>query len=107
MGCSRPVGCSPETSSRKFNLENALYLKEFNLEKENLSKTLKEEEREAMQAMSFNLDMPMIPFEEVYTIQHITHRFNPDGNMPILTLISNSGRVLLADGITDLQDSMD
>ena len=69
--------------------------------------SLKEEEREAMQAMSFNLDMPMIPFEEVYTIQHITHRFNPDGNMPILTLISNSGRVLLADGITDLQDSMD
>ena len=27
--------------------------------------------------------------------------------MPILTLISNSGRVLLADGIQDLQDSMD
>ena len=51
--------------------------------------------------------MPMIPFDEAYAIQHLTHRFNPDGVMPVLTLVANSGRVLIPDAINDIQEAHD
>ena len=60
-----------------------------------------------MKQMCYSQDMPMIPFEESYAIQHITHRFNPDGLMPVLTLVANSGRVLIQDAIPDIQEAHD
>ena len=34
----------------------------------------------------------------------MTHRFNPNGEMPVLTLIANSGKVLIPDAMKDFED---
>ena len=69
--------------------------------------SLKEEEKEAMKEMSYSQDMPMIPFDETYAINHMTHRFNPDCSIPLLTLVSSTGRVLVADAIPDIENCTD
>ena len=57
-----------------------------------------------MKNLCYELEMPMIPFDEAPMMQHFIHKFNPDSIVPLLILVSNSGRVLSSDGIKDIDD---
>ena len=66
--------------------------------------TTKKEDEYEMKNLCYELEMPMIPFDEAPMMQHFIHKFNPDNIVPLLILVSNSGRVLSSDGIKDIEE---
>ena len=63
----------------------------------------KMEENEELGKMCVEWQMPIIPFEDTYAIQHIIHRFNPDLCMPVLTLVEKSGIVMDYDAMAFIE----
>ena len=66
--------------------------------------TTKKEDEAEMKKLCYELEMPMIPFDEAPMMQHFIHKFNPDSVVPLLILVSNSGRVISSDGIKDIDE---